>query len=245
MDTTTCFIYAANTHNTTTTETHTSQVATNGGITPKASSESEESNQNDDNDDRLSWHEVRGRGKKRRRPETTKAPTVKKNELQETSNNPTHVTATNSSEALRHAENEGNTRHERTDPAPPSVFVSRTTSMQRLTATVEQVDNRLNYTLKITDTNTTEILTAKLDCHKIILDTLKEKKVEFHTYQPRQQRAYRVVIRNLHHSVQQQLVREEIERKGHKIGNLWNIRHRVTVKPLPLFLDIELADKNN
>jgi hypothetical protein len=46
---------------------------------------------------------------------------------------------------------------------------------------------------------------------------VKEKKVEFHTDQPRQQRAYRVVIRNLHHSVQQELVREDIERMGQKL----------------------------
>jgi hypothetical protein len=90
-----------------------------------------------------------------------------------------------------------------------------------------------------------KILTAKLDYQKIILDTLKEKEVEFHTFQPRQQSACRVVIRNLHHSVQQELVREEIEWKGHRIGNLWNIRHRVTGKPLSLFLDIEPADSNS
>jgi hypothetical protein len=74
---------------------------------------------------------------------------------------------------------------------------------------------------------------------KTIIDILKEKKVEFHTYQPRQQRAYKVVIRNIHHSVQQELVREDIERMGHKIRNLWDIRHRVSGNPLSLFfLDI-------
>jgi hypothetical protein len=73
-----------------------------------------------------------------------------------------------------------------------------------------------------------------------------EKKVEFHTYQHRQQRAYRVVIRKLHHSVQQELVREEIESMGHKIRNLWNIRHRATAYLLSLFfLDIEPAANNN
>jgi hypothetical protein len=84
-----------------------------------------------------------------------------------------------------------------------------------------------------------------LEYHKTITDLLKEKKVEFHTYQPRQQRAYRVVIRNLHHSVQQELVTEELERMGHKIRNLWNIRHRVTGYPLSLFLDIEPVAKNS
>jgi hypothetical protein len=51
-----------------------------------------------------------------------------------------------------------------------------------------------------------------------------------------------VVIRNLHHPVQQELVKEEIKRMGHKIRNFWDIRRMVTGYPLSLFfLDIEPA----
>jgi hypothetical protein len=54
-----------------------------------------------------------------------------------------------------------------------------------------------------------------------------------------------VITGNLHHSLQQELAREEIERMGHKIRNLWNIRHRVTGKPLSFFfLNIKPADNN-
>jgi hypothetical protein len=41
-------------------------------------------------------------------------------------------------------------------------------------------------------------------------------------------------------------VREDIERMGHKIINLWNIRHRVSGNPLSLFfLDIDPAANNS
>jgi hypothetical protein len=57
---------------------------------------------------------------------------------------------------------------------------------------------------------------------------------------------YRVVIRNLHHSVQQEEVRQETERLGHKIIILWNIRHRVTGNLLSLlFPSLEPANNNN
>jgi hypothetical protein len=172
-------------------------------------------------------------------------PTMKKNKLQDTNNHPSRITITNKFEALRHAETEGNTKHERKDPAPPPIFVPGITNLQRLPATIEQVVNSLNYTLKIINNDTIKIIN-KLEYHKAIIDILKEKKVEFHTYQPRQQRAYSVVIKNLHHSVQQELVREDIEQMGHKIRNLWNIRHRVTGIPLSLFiLDIEPAANNS
>jgi hypothetical protein len=91
-----------------------------------------------------------------------------------------------------------------------------------------------------------KIIINKLEYHKTIIDIPKEKKVEFHTYRPQQQQhAYRAVIRNLHHSLQQELVRENIERIGNKIRNIWNIRQRVTDNSLSLFiLAIEQTTNN-
>jgi putative alpha-1,2-mannosidase len=71
--------------------------------------------------------------------------TVMKNYLQETNNHPTHVAICNKSEARRHRETEGNAKHERKDPASLQIFFPRVRNMQRLTATVEQAVNRLNY----------------------------------------------------------------------------------------------------
>jgi galactokinase/mevalonate kinase-like predicted kinase len=126
------------------------------------------------------------------------------------------------------------------------MFVAGITNTQRLTATVEQAVNRLNYTFIVIKTDTIKILAKKPEYHKIITDILKEKKVELHTHKPRQQRAYRAVIRNVHYSMQQKLVREEIESMEHTIGNIWNIRRRVAGNPLSLFFsDIEPAAENN
>jgi hypothetical protein len=82
IDTTTSSIYAA----TITTEL---QAATSSRtITPIVYfSETVGSNKSDNNDDRLSWQKVRGRGKKITSPRTTRAPTLKKNKSQETSDN--------------------------------------------------------------------------------------------------------------------------------------------------------------
>jgi hypothetical protein len=71
-------------------------------------------------------------------------------------------------------ETEGNTKHKRKDPAPPPIFVPGITNMQRLTATIEQVVNRSNYTLKIIN-DTIKIITNKPQYHKKIIDVLKEK----------------------------------------------------------------------
>jgi hypothetical protein len=104
---------------------------------------------------------------------------------------------------LRHAEIEGNTKHERKDPAPTPIFVAGITHLQRLRAAIEQAINRLSYTLKVIISDTIKMIRNKLEYHKTIIEILKEKKVQFHTFQPRKRHAYRVLIRNLHHSVQQ------------------------------------------
>jgi hypothetical protein len=126
-----------------------SQVATtNRALTPMTDfSETEEGTKSDDNDDRLSWQEVSERGKKRTSSRTTKVPTMKKNKPQDTNNHQTQLTTANKFEPLRPAETESNTRHEKQDPAPPPIFVPRITNTQQLTAKIEQVVNRLNYTL--------------------------------------------------------------------------------------------------
>jgi hypothetical protein len=83
---------------------HTSQAATTCRAPAQTEdfSEAEESIESYDNDDRLSWQAVRGRGKKRTGPRTTKLPTMKKNKPQETNKHPIEITITNTFEALRH-----------------------------------------------------------------------------------------------------------------------------------------------
>ena len=47
-----------------------------------------------------------------------------------------------------------------------------------------------------------------------------EKNTEFHTYKPRQDRSFRVVIRNLHPSTDIQDIKQAIMEKGHEVKYL-------------------------
>jgi hypothetical protein len=78
-----------------------------------------------------------------------------------------------------------------------------------------------------------------------LVKRLQEDKIVHHTYQIRDERAYRVVRRNLHHSIPPYEIQTELETLGHKVCNKLNIRHRVTKEPLPLyFVDLEPEDNN-
>jgi hypothetical protein len=84
---------------------------------------------------------------------------LKKNEPQGTDNSSTQKTSANNYEPLHQAETEGETEHEGKDPAPPPIFIPGITYVQRITATIEQVINRSDYTLKIINSDTMKIIT--------------------------------------------------------------------------------------
>ena len=67
---------------------------------------------------------------------------------------------------------------------------------------------------------------------------------KFHTYQLKQERPFRVALRNIHHSVDLDELKFKLQTLGHEVTNISNIRHRVTKNPLSLFF-VDLKQKGN
>lgn len=123
---------------------HISRAATGSRAPTQTAHFSEaEGTDSDNNDDRPSWQEVSGRGENRTGPRTTEMRTTERDKLQGADNHPAQVTVTNKCELLRRAETESNNKHERKEPAPTSTYVAGITGLKRLTATCEQVLDRL------------------------------------------------------------------------------------------------------
>jgi hypothetical protein len=123
---------------------HTSQAATTSRATQTADfSEAEESTDSDDNEIGHHGKKSAEEARKEQAPKPHKCQQLKRIWCKK------EITTQVRYRSLRHAETEANTKHERKDPAPPQRFVAGITNLQRLTATVEQVVNILNYTLKI------------------------------------------------------------------------------------------------
>ncbi|PSN31752.1 hypothetical protein C0J52_26640, partial [Blattella germanica] len=57
----------------------------------------------------------------------------------------------------------------------------------------------------------------------------------YHTYQLKHERTFRVVLRNMHYSIDKDSIIHELHELGHRVRNIHNIQHRVTKEPLPLF----------
>jgi len=83
------------------------------------------------------------------------------------------------------------------------------------------------------------------DSYQRLIKRLQDDKIVHHTYQIREERAYRVVLRNLYHSIPPYEFQAELKTLGHKVRNVLNIRYRVTKEPLLLyFVDLEPQDNN-
>ena len=127
----------------------------------------------------------------------------------------------------------------------PPIYVYGVTNycdvVKYLTETLEEEQ----YYCKALPIETVKMNVNTSESYRRLIKRLQDDKIVHHTYQIREERAYRVVLRNLHHSIPPNEIQAELETLGHKVRNVLNIRHRVTKEPLPLyFIDLEPQDNN-
>jgi hypothetical protein len=65
--------------------------------------------------------------------------------------------------------------------------------------------------------------------------TKAEKHIEFYTYKFKEERSYRVVLKNMHYSINPQEIKTKIHKPGHTVTNILNIKQYRTKIPLSMF----------
>jgi hypothetical protein len=74
---------------------------------------------------------------------------------------------------------------------------------------------------------------------------MREKNIIHQKNQPKENRAYRVDSKHLHHSTNLKEIEQELNMVGHKVINILNARSRLTKEPLNLFfVDLKPATNN-
>ncbi|KAI4475989.1 hypothetical protein M0802_014962 [Mischocyttarus mexicanus] len=128
-------------------------------------------------------------------------------------------------------------------PSSPPIYIENVLDIQSLTKCLNNAIKKENYTHKISN-NQVRVLPADADSYRIITKTLKSLNACFHTYQLKEERSFRVVLRNIHHYVDLNDLKGELMELGHEIVNISNIHHRATQNPLSMFF-IDLKPKLN
>ncbi|KAL4083691.1 hypothetical protein QTP88_029007 [Uroleucon formosanum] len=91
-----------------------------------------------------------------------------------------------------------------------------------------------------------KIITTNPDSYRTLVRFLREEKAEFHTYQLREDKPTRVVIRNLHPTTPPELIKSELEQRLFEVRQVSAVLHKVNKNPLPLFfVDLEPTSQSN
>jgi hypothetical protein len=126
-------------------------------------------------------------------------------------------------------------QHTQKVPPSPPIFIDDVIDIQTMIKSIEKDINKEDYQLKIKN-NQVKILPTNPDRIHIEYPNRKQTKLlkslngNFHTYQLKQERPFRVVLRNIHHSAN--LDELKLELLSHEVTNITNIRHRITKSPL-------------
>lgn len=212
-------------------------------------------------DDNVTWQEVRNTKDKRLRSPMESIRSVRQktigeyytrninreNRFQTLDNNEEKISETNNEEI----ESEKNTDSSYKEPKqntykeprnPPPIFVPDVRDIKPLTNLLNSVA-RDGFELKTMNRNQIRIQSNSIENYGKISKMLINKKVKFHTYQLKQDKPFRVVLR-IHHSVDETELKNEIQKYGHEVSSIYNIKHRRTKEPLSLFY-IDLKTKEN
>jgi hypothetical protein len=131
------------------------------------------------------------------------------------------------------------------NPKPPPIFVHGVTDYPKMIQALTAIVEAEQYTTKAMANNVIKINVNTVEMYREVVRFMKDSNIIYHTYQLKEDKPYRVVIRNLHHTIPIEYIKEDLQKAGFKVRNITNITHRVTKLPLPMFyVDLEPAGNN-
>jgi hypothetical protein len=119
-------------------------------------------------------------------------------------------------------------------PKPPPIYIQDITTIPPLLQLLEQVAPRKYETKALANKVKVQPITS--NSYRAIIKALAVKCTEFHTYKPKEDRSYKVMLKNMHYSINPADIKTEIEKLGHTVTNIWNIKQNRNKLPLSMFL---------
>jgi len=128
---------------------------------------------------------------------------------------------------------------------PPSIFIHGVMNYDEMTKHIREIAEDEQYHTKSLANDVIKLNCTTPETYRKIIKHFKQNNTYYRTYQLKEERAYRVVSRYLHHSTDITELRQELAKLGHKARNILNARNSITRDPLNLFfVDLEPAANN-
>lgn len=130
------------------------------------------------------------------------------------------------------------------EPKPPPIFIDKVEDINPLTALLTILCPN-QYTMKALGEEQVKLQPNTGEAYTKITKALQEKKTEFHTYKPKKDKSFRVVLKNLHHSTNIEEIKNNVENLGHEVVQIWNVKQNKTKRPLSIFfVDLKVKENN-
>ncbi|XP_020808002.1 uncharacterized protein LOC110183986 [Drosophila serrata] len=100
---------------------------------------------------------------------------------------------------------------------PPPIFLSEVNDIKGMLAYLESKTKKELFFYKVQRDGHVRVMVKTIEEYRKLVKTLTTDLVKFHTYQLKQERAFRVVIKNLHFSTDIDLIKQDVQSKGHTI----------------------------
>lgn len=126
---------------------------------------------------------------------------------------------------------------------PPPIFVDKVSNIQPLTKMLEDITQG-DFEIKILPSERVKVQTKSAEAYTTVYKELKKRSTEFFTYQPKEERSFRVVLKHIHPSTDLEEIKSALGDLQHEVRNIWNIKHRQTKQPLNIFY-IDLKPQSN
>jgi len=118
---------------------------------------------------------------------------------------------------------------------PPPVFLRGVVNCVELIKRVRDIAGNEQYCTKCLAYNVTKIICVTPETCRKQVRYCEGNNILYRTYRLEEERAYRTVIKYLHHSTDNEDIRQELYELGHNVQNIINVQHRTAKEPLNLF----------
>lgn len=130
-------------------------------------------------------------------------------------------------------------------PNPPPIFIESELNFNNFIIKINELTKSSRFECKAS-TKGLKLQTFNSDSYRAIIKYLKENDVPHHSFQNKEDKPFRVVIKNLHPTTDITFIKTELSALGFLVRNINNVRHRLSKLPLPIFfIDLEPDSANS
>lgn len=145
--------------------------------------------------------------------------------------------------ATQTANTESNNTHVKKIVLPP-IFVPGVNIYKGMMDHITSITSKEHFPTKEITNEAVKVSVTDVESYHKLVNKFRARDIIFFMYQMKHKCAFNVVIRNFHHSINTEEIKEALQNDMFSIGNISNIQNAKTEKPLLLFfVNVELVDE--